>query len=817
MSVVPPSPQLLFRCLVGFGLLTFAGACGPDTTEVTAPDADAGPAVTPPPVEAGDLAPPTFAGVQRIALVGENRVRLSWDPATDDVTPSPQLRYEVFHAAELFRLPADGDAPTFTSEPGQTSVDLEVDRAGRFYVRAVDAAGRASPLHGSLYQRVSRPIVSALDGRPFSQVSACEEFEPGRAMCVGPDGFAARWDRDHWTPLQLPDGMDWKFTRQGADLFLYSDVGHLYRFMPNDPPEPLTVRFEEPLPQTPFAQFSVDALGLMYWLDAVGDVWVGVPGDFRRMRHPLALPVDEGCTQLRQFLFSDTAGFAVCLDGAVYSTRYGTDGLRWMPLTVNTPDDVAPGALGILARDDTGGIVVQPDGLRRVGVGGWQPVVVVGRSLDPLDPNAPAITHVGQVVSWGDDIVVATNLGLLRGPEGFLDAMPGTDGDVAGFVRPTSIESEDTLRLVYRDASVVRLDGSRRTWEVRPMLTGFVTGGLTTQGVLIGVTADEVYRLTDGEWAPTGPPPAMGDPALALSFVSEDAAGGGLLAAGTSTEGFFFVRRTGGGWSAEPLGARDIEGEARAAEAAIEAAARAAARAPAPDPTAPPAPPPPPEPLPDMLYRSATDEERAAFELPIDFDSSADGRGVMVTAHTVWWRVADGWIPLVRREGTIDAVALDGGPGYILIEDGLPIRCVRDVCEEGVAEAADAPMGLRAVWRTPSGLQGLQGDASVVQFEPSTEVGPWSDIAAVPAGRWVPVVAAPPEALPNGEVAGRRIVGETDLLWLTDGRVYSLHEGRWVLQGSIPEGYAFWSDGDRWGILGRQGLLTLAPVADATY
>ena len=784
------------------------GACGSHEEPPLVVQAEASTAPPPTsPVSISDVEPPLFSGLQRIELLGFQQVRLHWNAASDDTTPPEQIVYEVFYAAETWRVPAADSEPFHRTAAGVTSMDATVEHGGRWFVRAVDAAGRKSVLNAPLYQRAYRPTVSALDGQPFARINTCDDFEPGRAVCVGADGFAARWDRDHWTNLNLPDDVDWRIARQGEDLFLYSEVGHLYRFLPNDAPEPLTVRFDSPEPRTPFSQFAVDPLGLQYWVDADGAAFVGVPGDYRRMTSPLALPASESCGSLRMLLFADNAGFAVCPDGTVHSTRYDQDGLLWMPLTVNTPDDVVAGALKLLARDDTSAVVAHPDGLRRVGVGGWQPIVLAGRPVDSSEPASPLITHVGQVSFWGDDIAVATSAGLLRGPDGFLDPVPGTEGDLAGFVRPSSIEPRDTLRLIERDSAVSVLQGGRRVWEVLPQLTGFIGGATTAQGTLLAATPETIFRLADGAWVELGPTPMQGDPSLRLTFMTEDANGSAMFAGGESSDGPFFMRNSGGSWTSEPLSVRDLTSEARAAQAAAEARERRIARGETPDEPA----------LAAMVSRTPAGQERPALLPPVDVDTAPDGRGVMITAHEVYWRMGSTWMLLLRREATLQAVALDAGDGYVLIEDGLAIRCVRDLCGGDIPVVTNAPSALRATWRTPQGLAGLLENGAVVRFVPATTSGESpATVAAIPAGAWEPVFDASPSPLPAEVIRGRFQAGEEDLLWLTDGQLYGLDSGQWIAQGLIPEGHTFWSDGERWGVLGPRGLLTLSPVSDAT-
>ena len=67
---------------------------------------------------------------------------LSWDPATDDFTPSSQIVYHIYQAA----TPGGEDfsTPTYTTARGAVSFDtpqLPSDQAVYFVVRARDRAG----------------------------------------------------------------------------------------------------------------------------------------------------------------------------------------------------------------------------------------------------------------------------------------------------------------------------------------------------------------------------------------------------------------------------------------------------------------------------------------------------------------------------------------------------------------------------------------------------------------------------------------------------------------------------------------------------
>jgi hypothetical protein len=90
-----------------------------------------------------DTTAPTFAGVKTATAAGGGSVELSWDPATDDLTPAGAMLYQAFVG-----FTAGGVSfvsPAAISQPGASSVvvtglpDPETDYF--FVVRARDAAG----------------------------------------------------------------------------------------------------------------------------------------------------------------------------------------------------------------------------------------------------------------------------------------------------------------------------------------------------------------------------------------------------------------------------------------------------------------------------------------------------------------------------------------------------------------------------------------------------------------------------------------------------------------------------------------------------
>ncbi len=103
--------------------------------------------VTRPP---GDRKPPTFAGLKwaRTCIPGpvdggrSASYHLAWNPASDDVSASSQIAYDIYRATAAGR--EDFSSPTYTTPPAATSFatpPLPGDQTYYFVVRARDRAG----------------------------------------------------------------------------------------------------------------------------------------------------------------------------------------------------------------------------------------------------------------------------------------------------------------------------------------------------------------------------------------------------------------------------------------------------------------------------------------------------------------------------------------------------------------------------------------------------------------------------------------------------------------------------------------------------
>jgi len=97
-----------------------------------------------------DHTPPLFAALKSATScvpgpIGQGRTssyRLTWDPATDNVTSPSKILYEVYQSNTAGG--EDFSTPTYTTAPGATSFDtpqLPSDRSFYFVVRARDRAG----------------------------------------------------------------------------------------------------------------------------------------------------------------------------------------------------------------------------------------------------------------------------------------------------------------------------------------------------------------------------------------------------------------------------------------------------------------------------------------------------------------------------------------------------------------------------------------------------------------------------------------------------------------------------------------------------
>ena len=98
-----------------------------------------------------DHIPPTFAGLKSATTcipgpIGPGRTtsyHLRWNPATDNVTPSSKIVYDVYQARRSGG--EDFSTPTYTTPAGATSFDtppLATDKTFYFVVRARDKDGQ---------------------------------------------------------------------------------------------------------------------------------------------------------------------------------------------------------------------------------------------------------------------------------------------------------------------------------------------------------------------------------------------------------------------------------------------------------------------------------------------------------------------------------------------------------------------------------------------------------------------------------------------------------------------------------------------------
>ena len=139
---------------------------------------------------------PKFAGVVAVApdAAGTN-LRVSWAPATDDITQPAAIRYRVYTSVTAGR--ATSRAAVFTTAPGATSAYVQASPPGVVHyvvVRAVDGDGREEK------NVVEKSTVLAPDLAPpsFAGIKS--------AQSVPDAGITLNWDAASDTQTQ-PEGM----------------------------------------------------------------------------------------------------------------------------------------------------------------------------------------------------------------------------------------------------------------------------------------------------------------------------------------------------------------------------------------------------------------------------------------------------------------------------------------------------------------------------------------------------------------------------------------------------------------------------------
>lgn len=779
---------------------------GDDATEqpeAEAPSERAEPPETP---VIDDIRPPDFDGIDAVELVGLEYFRVSWSAAVDDVTPQQDIRYRIYHIVEPYRELADNAAPIFTSEPGATEAFFANDAAtGRFYVRAVDAAGNASPITVGLLQRPQRPMLRASDGTLAARISECTQTGPDTAICVGEEGFAARWTGTTWESLDLGVLAPIRIADTLSGVFLYTRLGHLFELDPDGSAHLIDLSFSGRDPALPFRQFTADGVGLRYWVDAEGRVFIGADREFVVMNRPLALPGEE-CRRLRALAFAAGGNFALCEDGAVFSADPADPGASWLSLTPNAQFELVGGLRGVISDDDTEGVMFDDTGVRRVGVGGWTPYLLTDwrqPGIHPMDvPEDPIpIRDIGQVVRFGERLYAATDLGLLVYDDARWTPVEGAEGAVAGFVAPRDEAGEWTL--FYEDGAAARVRRRSRDWIIPTRLSDFAQGAMTRGGDALARTAGRdpswhVWR--DRRWNRTFAEAPAG--ASVAGFAG--AVAGRLLAYGTNPDGTGAIWNPNERWApARWLYAPPPE-PTRASDAILVE-----------DPTVFFAPEPPPP-----LTGVAAEQLRGAAPAPppepiTDLDVHADGRAVAVGTHQVWWRLERGWRLLTTRPETLLGAFVDAGETYVLVTTDGVIRCWRDECGELVPQPQGGPTRPTRVVVGSAGATVVDAAGGVWSWSPAdgTGVEQMVDPAVeTRVGTWV----AGPDIGRFAATVQRVVYGDGYAALLdADGAVHERVAERWVLQSEDVRPLALLAVDGTWAILTGRGLFRLGDVRPA--
>lgn len=136
-----------------------------------------------------DSAAPDFDGVKEVVSESPTTLRVSWDPATDDVTPASRIVYDVFVQDQPGGPPVVNPKPTVVSRPGATSATITglPPQATRWVVvRARDEAGNSLPnnieLSGTTLERTANDLVAPVWDDPglVVEMPGVDSTEMGR-------------------------------------------------------------------------------------------------------------------------------------------------------------------------------------------------------------------------------------------------------------------------------------------------------------------------------------------------------------------------------------------------------------------------------------------------------------------------------------------------------------------------------------------------------------------------------------------------------------------------------------------------------------
>jgi hypothetical protein len=137
------------------------------------PPDDAGP-----PPGGPDTTPPVFAGASG-ATAGPSSITLTWSPATDDVTPTPDIVYGIYQASS----PGGEDfgSPTVVTPPGATSWSIGPLQASTTFYFVVLAFDRAHNDDGHDNVEVSATTPSTVDSvaPTFAGATSAAAQSPG--------------------------------------------------------------------------------------------------------------------------------------------------------------------------------------------------------------------------------------------------------------------------------------------------------------------------------------------------------------------------------------------------------------------------------------------------------------------------------------------------------------------------------------------------------------------------------------------------------------------------------------------------------------
>jgi len=731
-----------------------------------------------------DRRPPEFDGTLEHTVTSWGRVRLSWTPASDDVTEPEEIGYELWGYGA-----SDEEPEVIAVERGSTHWEGPVGATRTLWQAiALDTADRRSTpsAFNSLLPRPRRfdVLAAAWEG----DLVDCREGA-GAIWCVGEMGRWAEWRDGVWSEgaLDTPETLRLVFGPEDSLELVTS--WRRYRLDESRQPVAVDDVFDGS-PQLPMRRFLYEPSGLAMWLDASGTVWASSGGSFRPLDDPLLIGSEAPCTSLLDMAFVGDSGFARCDDNRQFAMRISREGFVWNEMrdVEDLAGDELPQRDYFFGEGRALTALSWSGEIQRYDLTGWRSLVTASPGSAGAGSAAASTDDQHLVIGLGSELVRLNALGEKE----IMLSIPGAERLV--YVAPP--EGEQVI--ISHRSGVYDAATGDEVFDEPP--NGFVARVDGPEG-LVGLLAEDpevgLVRL-DGSNTPVGGTDALAAPEMTLEGVVE-LAGGELLVAGDLGEaGGSIYRFTGSAWTEEPFlyppppPAPDPAAEAPAEPEPAEA--EPAVPAPVVEPTivdlvgvAASALPTSPPPRPPLHALDVWHESGAAIAV-------GDG-------GSAWLRIDGGWLsvpsgsnrPLLSARMTGPESFVIGGTG------GTFLSCHLTNCEAITLRVGD----IFRIVASPDGRVVAFGSDGIAQRSPE--------------GEWARLDFTLEPPFPAGQAPGAVMaVGQgADATWLltVDGALWFGRDGVYRAMAQIDGALALWTNAEGQAfVAGRETIFRVDPI-----